>query len=87
MPIMDGYESTDLIRKYHRMHKISQPNIIACTGHTEEEYIKKAWRYQMDEIIPKPASIDVMKEVLTEMISFNSSPNQESDHIASIEII
>ena len=28
--------------------------IVACTGHTEDEYIKKAFMHQMDEVIPKP---------------------------------
>ena len=61
MPIMDGYESSDLIRRYYKTHNIHQPKIIACTGHTEGEYIKKAWRYQMDEIIQKPTNMEVIK--------------------------
>ena len=31
--------------------------VVACTGHTEEEYIQKAWRHQMDEILPKPIDL------------------------------
>jgi hypothetical protein len=31
--------------------------IVALTGHTEEEYIKKAWIHQMDEVIPKPTNV------------------------------
>lgn len=42
--------------------------IVACTGHTEEEYIKKAWTYQMDEVLPKPANLNIMKEILNEII-------------------
>ena len=34
--------------------------IVACTGHTEEEYIKKAWAHQMDEVVAKPVSIIVI---------------------------
>ena len=45
MPIMDGYEATDKIRKFHRTHLLNQPMIVACTGHSEAEYIKKAWRH------------------------------------------
>ena len=42
--------------------------IIACTGHTEDEYIKKAWVYQMDEVLPKPTNVAVIKQILEEMI-------------------
>ena len=42
--------------------------IVACTGHTEEEYIKKAWRYEIDEVVPKPTNIQVIKEILQEII-------------------
>jgi CheY-like chemotaxis protein len=45
MPILDGYEATDKIREYLRKNYELQPMIVACTGHTENEYIKKAWRY------------------------------------------
>jgi CheY-like chemotaxis protein len=43
MPIMDGFEATDNIRNLLRKDNILQPMIIACTGHTEDEYIHKAW--------------------------------------------
>lgn len=46
--------------------------IVACTGHTEEEYIKKAFICQMDEIIPKPTNILVVKEILKEIIINNN---------------
>ena len=39
MPIMDGFKATDKIRDYLRVQNLLQPKIIACTGHTEEEYI------------------------------------------------
>jgi len=61
MPIMDGFEATDNIRSYVKRHNLPPPMIVACTGHTEEEYVKKAWRYSMDEVIPKPSNIEVIK--------------------------
>jgi len=39
MPFMDGYEATMKIKNFARNKKISQPMIVACTGHTEPEYI------------------------------------------------
>ncbi len=34
--------------------------IIACTGHTEEEYIQMAWSHFMDEVLPKPTNVKVI---------------------------
>ena len=70
MPILDGYEASDRIRQYLRNHLAQQPMIVACTGHTEIEYIKKAWRYQMDEVVPKPANIQVIRCILDEMVEY-----------------
>lgn len=42
--------------------------IVACTGHTEPEYIQKAWRYEMDEVIQKPTDIEVIKSILNDII-------------------
>jgi len=42
--------------------------IVACTGHTEEEYIQKAWRHQMDEVLPKPTNFEIVKVILDEII-------------------
>ena len=66
MPIMDGYDASEAIRKYQKANKLTQPLIIACTGHTEKEYIEKAWSHRIDEVIPKPASIEVVKSILKE---------------------
>ena len=51
MPILDGFEATKEIRNFLRSKGIIQPMIVACTGHTEEEFIKKAWDIQMDEVL------------------------------------
>ena len=40
--------------------------IVACTGHTEQEYIIKAFCHQIDEVVPKPANIDVIKSIFEE---------------------
>ena len=70
MPIMDGYESSSKIRKFCRNNVIEQPMIIACTGHTEEEYIKKAWCNEIDEVVPKPVKTDLMITILEEMLDY-----------------
>ena len=47
--------------------------IIACTGHTEPEYVKKAWCLEMDEVVAKPVSTDVLIAILEEMVHFHYS--------------
>ena len=42
MPFMDGYDATTEIRQHLYQHKIKQPIIVAITGHTEPNYIKRA---------------------------------------------
>ena len=44
--------------------------IIACTGHTEPEYVQKAWDHEMDEVVAKPVSTDVIMAILEEMINY-----------------
>jgi CheY-like chemotaxis protein len=42
MPVMDGYEATDLIRNFMYENNLEQPIIIGVTGHTEKSYVNKA---------------------------------------------
>ena len=42
--------------------------IVACAGHTEEEFIKKAWQIKIDEILQKPVNIYILQEILKEII-------------------
>ena len=71
MPIMNGYDASIAIRNYLNNKNINQPRIVACTGHTEDEYIKKAWEHQMDEIVPKPTNVEIIRQILSEIIDDN----------------
>lgn len=68
MPVMDGYEAAEVIRDFYESNLVPQPLIIACTGHVEEEFIKKAWTKRIDEILPKPVNIEILKEIINEII-------------------
>ena len=68
MPIMDGYEASEQIREFVNMNGLFQPAIIACTGHNENEYILKAWTHQIDEVLPKPTNLAILKEIINESI-------------------
>ena len=58
MEPMDGYDSTSMIKEFCRTNSVDPPYIVACTGHTEDQYIQKAWDSQMDEVIAKPCKIE-----------------------------
>ena len=68
MPFLNGYQATQQIRDLYDQHGHQQPLIIACTGHVENEYIQKAWRYGMDEVLPKPATEAIIRDILQEVI-------------------
>ena len=71
MPYMDGYEACLRIRRHYHSTLFEQPYIVACTGHSEEEFIKKAWLSKMDEVIPKPARFDQIMGLLKEIVQIN----------------
>ena len=68
MPVMDGYEASQEIRDFYRQKNVPQPMIIACTGHVEEQFIKKAWVSDIDEILPKPVNFEIFREIFGEII-------------------
>jgi len=72
MPFMNGYEACSRIRQHYNKTLFEQPYVVACTGHSEEEFIRKAWQNKMDEIIPKPARFEQIMALLTEMIIHRS---------------
>ncbi len=60
MPILDGFQASLLIRKLYKDNEVPDPIIMACTGHTEDEYINKAWRHEIDELLPKPIKTEAL---------------------------
>ena len=42
--------------------------MVACTGHVEEEFIKKAWICDIDEVLPTPINADVLFEILKDIL-------------------
>ena len=47
---------------------MAQCSIVACTGNVEETMIERAWRSEIDEVVQKPASVEVISEVLREIL-------------------
>ena len=67
MPIMDGYTATLKIREYLYSQGINQPIIEAVTGHTEDEYVKRAIASGMNQVLSKPVSVPILKTILKDI--------------------
>ena len=70
MPEMNGYDAYDSIRDFLNEKGMQQPMIIATTGHTEDEYIKKCWVHQINEVLSKPISVSIDKQVLHDIFLY-----------------
>ena len=61
MPGMDGYELTRRIR-YGAVAAHKDVAIVILTGHFSEEYLRHARTHQIDALVAKPATIEVLKQ-------------------------
>ncbi len=64
MPIIDGFEATELIRQFEMDNQISAIPIIAVSAHALPEYRDKARKAGFNEYIYKPYSLDELREIL-----------------------
>ena len=60
MTFMDGYETTSRIRDMVYRKGILQPIITAVTGHTEQQYLMKAFNNGMNQVLSKPINIQIL---------------------------
>ena len=67
---MDGYTASRTIKDIYKERGVDAPYIVATTGHSEEDYVKKAWKSGMDELIPKPCRPEELSLVLEESLQF-----------------
>ena len=68
MPVMDGFEASQQIRSFYRSKQITQPLIVACTGHIEPSFAQRAWANEIDEIVPKPINIEILSSIMDEIL-------------------
>ncbi|MFC5652052.1 response regulator [Paenibacillus solisilvae] len=59
MPVMNGLEMIEQLRKRNYEGKI-----IILSGYSDFDYARKALRLQVDDYLPKPASLSTIREVL-----------------------
>jgi len=65
MPVMNGYETTRLIREQEKLTDVYTP-IIAITAYALEEDRDKCLKAGMDEYLSKPVSVDHLLQLIEE---------------------
>ncbi len=82
MPVMDGYEATDLIRKLEALQKRTRVPIVAFTAHALKGEEEKCRAAGMDDFITKPARQNDIERILSQwlepfaVIEGEASPQQ-----------
>ena len=64
MPVMDGATATRNIREFLYENDLDQPIICGVTGHTEQEYVKRAIEQGMNMVYSKPLNLNLLKKLL-----------------------
>lgn len=77
MPIMSGYEATEAIRS-NEENTNKHLTIIAMTANAMEGDKEKCFAAGMDDYLPKPVKLEVLKEVLEKWLNLNKE-NQLSE--------
>eukprot|EP00347_Sterkiella_histriomuscorum_P001382 403372250 len=63
MPIMDGFEATEAIRKLQNIEQEGL-KIIALTANTNKSFKTKCYQSGMDQFMTKPVSADQLRQIL-----------------------
>ncbi len=67
MPVMDGWEATEQIRRIEQLKSVEKPvKIVALSAHVIAEPQDKALASGMDRFIAKPIDIDSVEQILHE---------------------
>lgn len=71
MPVMDGFETTNIIRNSKEFHKIASIPIVALTAHASKKDLNKAKLTGMNEFVSKPFDREVLLDVLQNLHNLN----------------
>lgn len=78
MPLMDGYEATETIRKYEELQGLKRTPIVALTSFSMKEEIDKSMKAGCDCHLIKPVNRESLEKALQDCTSQNnSSPKEE----------
>lgn len=75
MPVMNGYETAELIRQQEKMTSIHVP-IVAVTAYALEEDREKCMKVGMDEYLPKPVSMESLIKVMSKFCCEDAGGDQ-----------
>ncbi|WP_161317773.1 hybrid sensor histidine kinase/response regulator [Alcanivorax sp. DP30] len=64
MPDIDGYQTTRMIRELEKRRQLPRIPILALTAHASTEYRKRCIASGMDDHVPKPVTLDQLREKL-----------------------
>ena len=67
MPVIDGYQATDIIRKLNNKKNANIP-IIAMTANAFEEDKKRAFDSGMDDYLSKPIHAEVLFDTVSRIL-------------------
>ena len=69
MPVMNGYEATERLKKMMRQEEIPSIKIIACTAFVTNKERDECYKSGMDDIMTKPLGLQKMRQVLSFLFS------------------
>ena len=65
MPIMDGFETTGILKEMMKNNEIQKVTIIALTANTSQRDVERCFESGMDDFLAKPLLIDKLKKSLS----------------------
>ena len=79
LPGISGTELSTQIRKWEKEHDKKQQPIIGLSGHARESILDECLKAGMDDIFTKPASLDLIQELIkTHLSNKPSKPNEDN---------
>ena len=67
LPILDGYQATQQIRKWESKNSHSACPIVAVSAHAFDNHLEKVKRAGMDDQLYKPIQTDELRRVLSDV--------------------
>ena len=68
MPVMDGFEATELVRRWEEESGRMRTTVIALTAHLLEQLEDRIREAGMDDQVSKPLRINELEALLTRWI-------------------
>jgi len=68
MPVMDGFESSTILRNMMDKQEIPEIPIVACTAYTDKEKISNCYLVGMNDHLAKPVTTLALSNILRKYI-------------------